>query len=120
MTEKEQRLSQTTIVYLMVSFIFSLIVSIFTSEMKYEGEIIKLGFFVRFFMVLCGTPGAFLGLKAGKAIRDYLMPDMFFTTGGVKEIAKTKIFWAIGPQAIGFFIGYGIGAGIPFALSLSV
>ena len=111
-------IDQTTVLYLAISVIFSLVVAIFVSEINYKGSMHHLGFLMRFFMFIFGVPGAFLGLKAGRAIRDFTMPSAFYTTGGMKEIAKTKIFWAIGPQTIGFFVGYCIGAGIPIMIGL--
>ena len=55
-------------------------------------------------MPLFGTIGALIG----DFLRRVAHPDMMFTTGGMGEILKFKIFWAIGPQIIGTLIGWGL------------
>lgn len=49
------------------------------------------------------VPGA--GMFIGNILRLKLMPDMIFTRNGMTGLAKAKIFWAIGPQTIGWFLG---------------
>jgi hypothetical protein len=46
-----------------------------------------------------------IGVHLGDAFRRFVKPDMIFTSGAV-ETFKTKIFWLIGPQFIGWIIGY--------------
>lgn len=62
--------------------------------------------------VLVGTATGTLGAWIGEAIRRYALPDGFFTDGGMTSILKTKLFWAVGPQFIGMFLGMSIGAAI--------
>ena len=118
MSEENQAPNQTTTVYLTVSLICSLVVAIACSEINYKGTVHQLGFWMRTFIFIFGVPGGFIGAKIGRMVRDWLMPDSFYTTGGITEIAKTKLFWAIGPQTIGFCIGLGLGAAIPIAIGL--
>ena len=44
------------------------------------------------------------GSFSGRKFRDFTKPD-FIVTSGVFDTFKTKIFWKIGPQFIGWFIG---------------
>ena len=47
-----------------------------------------------------------IGWGRGTVVRrNYALPDGFFTDGGMTSILKTKLFWAIGPQFIGMFLG---------------
>lgn len=52
-------------------------------------------------VILFSTLGAFIG----DYIRKRTMPQAFITGGGILDILKIKIFWAIGPQCVGYFIG---------------
>lgn len=56
-------------------------------------------------------PFCFGGYSIGNALRKALHPD-FVIADGFGGLLKEKIFWKIGPQAIGALIGFGIGAGI--------
>lgn len=76
-----------------------------------------MGVFTKVFIVLFGTVGSQAGVKIGRVVRDYTMPDAILTSGGLSDIAKAKIFWAIGPQAIGWFFGFVAGAAIPFGIN---
>lgn len=46
-----------------------------------------------------------IGMTLGAVIRQWLMPDAIYTREGSLGIAKAKIFWAIGPQGIGWLFG---------------
>lgn len=76
-----------------------------------------IGIFTKILIVAFGTVGSQIGVKIGRVVRDFTMPSGFLTTGGLTDIAKTKIFWAIGPQLIGWFLGLLVGAGIPFGIN---
>lgn len=49
------------------------------------------------------SPG--IGLFLGALARQWLMPDAIYTQEGALGIAKAKLFWAIGPQGIGWVLG---------------
>lgn len=49
------------------------------------------------------SPG--IGLFLGALARQWLMPDAIYTREGALGIAKAKLFWAIGPQGIGWLLG---------------
>jgi len=55
--------------------------------------------------------GAVIGLAGallGDAIRRFVAPDMVFTSG-MGSLIWQKVFWLIGPQSIGCFIGVALG-----------
>lgn len=70
------------------------------------------GFFAKTFAVIVGTVIGTIGAMLGDSIRRFALPDIFFTTGGMGSIIKTKLFWMVGPQAIGVFIGVFLGAAL--------
>ncbi|HEQ1858319.1 TPA: hypothetical protein VEO38_001853 [Providencia alcalifaciens] len=49
------------------------------------------------------SPG--IGLFIGALIKQWLRPDAIYTQEGALGIAKAKLFWAIGPQSIGWLLG---------------
>lgn len=55
-------------------------------------------------LLISGTVFTTIGVMAGDVIRRFVMPDVYFTSGAVDSFKK-KVFWSIGPQAIGWFIG---------------
>lgn len=68
--------------------------------------------FMKIVGALSGTFFAFIGAMIGDAIRRFTQPDAFFTSGGMGSILKTKLFWMLGPQFIGLFIGAAVGLAI--------
>lgn len=70
------------------------------------------GFFAKVFAALVGSVLGTAGALLGDAIRRFALPDAFYTTGGMGSILKTKLFWMIGPQAIGVVIGVALGASL--------
>lgn len=91
-----------------VSFIFA---ALFTFNNNSAMVLMASGL-LKVVAVLVGTATGTLGAWIGEAIRRYALPDGFFTDGGITSILKTKLFWAIGPQFIGMFLGMSIGAAI--------
>jgi hypothetical protein len=71
------------------------------------------GFWVRSALVVAsiigGTPCGTAGALIGDYLRKIARPDAIFTSGGMSEILKQKIFWAVGPQFIGTCVGAAIG-----------
>jgi hypothetical protein len=80
-----------------IFFCFTLIV-VFSSK-------IHLGFFGCIAYLLSGTVFTTIGVFLGDTIRRFVIPDSVFTTGAM-DTFKKKIFWMVGPQSIGWFIGY--------------
>ncbi|MCV0437432.1 MAG: hypothetical protein K5880_02285 [Hydrogenophaga sp.] len=74
-------------------------------------RVLLASFFTKAFAVLLGTALGIVGAAIGESIRRFALPSGFFTTGGMTSIIKTKLFWMIGPQFIGMFIGMGLGIG---------
>lgn len=55
------------------------------------------------------VPTSFLGVWMADALRRFVMPDAIMTNGGFFDLLKARLFWTLGPQAIGLFIGTGVG-----------
>lgn len=91
-----------------VSFVFA---ALFTFNNNSAMVLMASGF-LKVVAVLVGTATGTVGAWIGEAIRRYALPDGFFTDGGMTSILKTKLFWAIGPQFIGMFLGMATGAAI--------
>lgn len=70
------------------------------------------GFFARGGIFILCFIGSYIGALIGDFLRRLALPDSFFTSGGMIDILKTKLFWAIGPQFIGIFIGGIVGTSI--------
>lgn len=70
------------------------------------------GFFAKCFAVIVGTILGLLGALAGDAIRRFARPDFIFTTGGFAHLIWIKIFWRIGPQLVGLFLGVALGSSL--------
>jgi hypothetical protein len=52
-------------------------------------------------VLLCTLPG--LGIWLGNIIRKWMMPDAVY--GSTGAVIKARLFWAVMPQCIGWFIG---------------
>jgi len=92
--------------YLIIGIIVGVVMVLYDrSNMMRWGDYPPLRMIPIFFSGMFIVPGGVVGWKVGRFIRDALIPDAIFTTEGITGIAKAKIFWAIGPQVIGMFIG---------------
>lgn len=54
-------------------------------------------------------PTSFLGVWTADVLRRFVMPDAIMTSGGFFDLLKARLFWTLGPQAIGLVVGTGIG-----------
>ncbi|MFY3772073.1 hypothetical protein ACOT1K_19690 [Providencia manganoxydans] len=59
------------------------------------------GVSILFWLTLSPT----IGMTLGALIRQWLMPDAIYTREGTFGLAKAKLFWAVGPQGIGWLLG---------------
>jgi len=75
-------------------------------------EIAAAGMGLKLLATITGLIGGITGAMLGDAIRRFARPDMMFTSGGFGALLKTKLFWMIGPQSIGVFLGTALGAGL--------
>lgn len=64
-----------------------------------------LGFFGNLALLISGTLFTTIGVFLGDTLRRFVLPDAYFTSGAVDSFKK-KIFWMVGPQCIGGFIGF--------------
>ena len=64
-----------------------------------SGEIRSFTQAVRFWFWTTIGPGT--GVFIGALVRQWLLPDIFYTNEGVAGLFKAKLFWSIGPQGIG-------------------
>jgi hypothetical protein len=67
------------------------------------GEIRSFTQAIRFWFWVTMGPG--IGMFIGALIRKWLLPDAIYTNEGMTGIFKAKLFWAIGPQGIGWLLG---------------
>ena len=65
---------------------------------------VHLGFFGFIALFIAGSIFTTIGVVIGDVLRNMAMPDAYLTTGFADSIKK-KIFWSVGPQAIGWIIG---------------
>jgi|GEM_PF-867868 len=63
------------------------------------------GFLGHVAWLLSGTVFTTIGVSIGEAIRRFVQPDMILTTDAMDTFRK-KVFWRVGPQVIGWIIGY--------------
>jgi hypothetical protein len=63
-----------------------------------------IGFFGYVIMLIAGTLFTTIGVGIAEAFRRFVIPDMLLASGAYDMLLK-KVFWLIGPQAIGWFIG---------------
>jgi len=86
---------------------FAVCLSIFivlTGMMLFAPQV-HLGFFGHLATLVFGTLFTTVGVVIGDALRRFVKPDLIFASDGV-ELFRKKVFWWIGPQAIGWFIGF--------------
>lgn len=55
--------------------------------------------------VFWATLGPGAGMTIGAFLRQWLMPDSIYTTGGMGGLLKARLFWLVGPQCIGWLAG---------------
>jgi hypothetical protein len=101
-------LQKTAAIWAVVAFLLAIVAVTKNSSALVLGA----GFFAKTFAVIVGTCLGTLGAVIGDSIRRFALPDSFYTTGGMGSIIKTKLFWMVGPQAIGVFIGVFLGAAL--------
>jgi hypothetical protein len=68
-----------------------------------------------FTKVLAVCAGAVIGTVltlVGDALRRFVHPDVIVTDGGFFALLWAKVFWKIGPQLIGLFIGVAVGVAL--------
>ncbi len=98
MSESNER-NPMQILYVILCLLFAILCAV----VKYDGY--SVGFFARVCIFIFCFIGSYIGALIGDFLRRLALPDSFFTSGGMIDILKTKLFWAIGPQVIGIFIG---------------
>jgi len=86
--------------YFAIAFGIALVVVLF-NVFGSTGEIRSFGQGMLFWMTL--GPGA--GMTIGAFLRQWLMPDTVYTTGGMTGLFKARLFWLAGPQCIGWLAG---------------
>lgn len=90
--------------YLLLTIVFSFLICFISG--------VDFGFWTRLLASIVSIPTGFLGALIGDGVRRFAIPDAIFTTGGMTEIIKTKLFWMCVPQLVGMFIGIAIVAGM--------
>ncbi|MGN5224530.1 hypothetical protein [Aeromonas veronii] len=76
-----------------------------TINIAWTGKAPWLGFWGQTATFVFGTLFTGVGMCIGEWFRRFTHPDWISTSGAV-ETFKAKIFWLMGPQAIGALIGF--------------
>lgn len=97
--------NQAVVIWGLAAIAFSILFITFNNAPMVLGA----GFFAKFFAVIAGSILGLIGALAGDALRKLARPSSVYTRGGFFELIWIKVFWAIGPQVIGMFIGVALG-----------
>ncbi|MET4895228.1 hypothetical protein [Morganella morganii] len=95
-------MKQKIIKYFILAFVLSLFIILF-NIFSATGKIYSFGHGVKILFWMTVGPG--VGMLIGAFIRQWLMPDTIYTREGTIGIFKAKVFWAVGPQSIGWLVG---------------
>ncbi|EMA4783579.1 hypothetical protein U3C50_003346 [Providencia rettgeri] len=88
--------------YMIIAFVISAIVVIY-NWISPAGHIYGIWSGIKFFVAMGFCTG--LGMFIGNALRLAAMPDYITTREGMVGLLQAKLFWAIGPQVIGWIVG---------------
>lgn len=88
----------------------ALAISILMVTKNTSAMVLSASFLLKLWAVIVGTALGLAGAMAGDALRRFALPSGFFTTGGMTSILRMRIFWSVGPQAIGMLLGVILGA----------
>ncbi|AOY02191.1 hypothetical protein BJP62_03905 [Jeongeupia sp. USM3] len=66
---------------------------------------VRLGFFGHLVSLLVGSGFTAVGMFAGDSFRRFVHPDLIMARDSIDMLRK-RVFWLVGPQAIGWFVGY--------------
>ncbi|WP_163306253.1 hypothetical protein [Enterobacter ludwigii] len=88
--------------YFAIAFAIALVVVLF-NVLGGTGEIRSFGQGMGYLFWMTLGPGA--GMTIGAFLRQWLMPDSIYTTGGMGGLLKARLFWLVGPQCIGWLAG---------------
>lgn len=95
----------TILKYLIITFFINITLLLFN---LFSSKGVSHGIWEWVAIIFFGTIFSTIGASIGNFLREIAHPDAILTNGGLYEILKTKIFWAIGPQSIGWLIGMAI------------
>lgn len=90
---------------LLKSFLICLSLFVVLTVMMIFSSRIHIGFMGDLSALIFGTLFTSCGVVIGDMFRRFVMPDLVFASGSFDMLCK-KVFWLIGPQAIGWLIGY--------------
>lgn len=87
----------------------ALVLAVLFCTVNNASLVLRASFMTKAFAVLAGTAlGTVLALL-GDGIRRYARPDVIMTNGGFFGLVGAKLFWQVGPQLIGLFVGVTLG-----------
>lgn len=84
-------------------FLFLLVVGVFSTN-------VSIGFWAWLSFIIVMPITVSVGSYLGGLFLKFVKPDLYFTSS-VMDALQKRIFWTIGPQFIGGFIGYMVGNG---------
>lgn len=108
-TRKNSSIMLVNIIWPIIVFIFLII-----SYLGYgdDPELEEVTFWKFLLLIIIVTLFTYVGAIIGDLLRRFVAPSMVFTSGGFFALLWSRIFWAIGPQVVGVFLGVWIGLGI--------
>jgi hypothetical protein len=105
MPEKTNASKHAIVLWAVVALILAVVACTFNSSQV----VLRAGFLEKAFAVLGGTVLGTCFAVIGDAIRRYARPDMIMTKSGFFSLISAKLFWQVGPQLIGVFMGVILG-----------
>lgn len=111
MSPEAENLNTGKIILIIFSICFAAYGGFFCN---YDGH--HLGVFSRLILFVIVFIGCYIGANIGNILRKVALPDSIFTTGGMIDILKVKLFWTVGPQLIGFIAGGVLGGGLALGI----
>lgn len=92
--------------------IVAVVVAVVTCTFNNSALVLRAGLFLKIVAVVVGAALGLLGAVIGDAIRRFAQPDRIVTNGGLFGLVWIKLFWRLGPQAIGLIVGVMLGCAI--------
>lgn len=87
----------------------ALVVAIVFCTVTNSAMVLGAGYFAKLLAILVGALFGWIGAMIGDAVGRLFLPDAVFTSGGLLQLVRLKLFWKIGPQSIGVVLGVALG-----------
>lgn len=92
--------------------IAAIVLSIIMVTFNNSSMVLGASFLAKSFSVIVGILLGTIGALIGNALRKFAHPNTVYTTGGFFQLIWIKVFWSMGPQVVGLFLGVSLGISI--------